>query len=287
MDLQVELCNIQKTRNTGSNEECFQLPIERIAVAVGSFRFDTKEAAKLKANWDAAVLAKNVVVLYNAYEVTPNNTDAILYESGNFSVETEPAVKKLQYESYLGFCSHRALKSYKNSGYTQLFIFYKGGGIAMVEKEGKIKGQDMTSFRVGIRSEASADKPPTTPVDITFRDYEELEDFFYIPKPTWGVEDIKQIFDVTLELVETTPDHVKFKALVGCSGGTLDTLVLANIVVKDANGVVLSGALVPADSSGVYQYTLAGVTTGHTIALNGIIDDPTGYYEQLAPITIP
>lgn len=289
MSVIIELCkgSNSKTRNTGANEQCFEGILERPFVAKKSFRFASLTAFKDVTVWKAAIANKDIVPLYDAYEVAAANTEATKFESGNFSYETSPAVKKTQFECFLGFCSHRALKSYNNSEYTQVFEFAKGNGLIGVDAgDGKIKGQDLSNLSVGIRNIATKDKPAFTQVTFTYRDYNELEDSPVVVKPTWDTTDVPGIFDVNLELVSATSTSIKFKALSGCGSDPLTSLVGGDIVLRDVAGAVQSPTFVPADANGIYELTGTVLTTGFTVDLNGVVVKTEYMYEAESPLTI-
>ncbi|HEX8576976.1 MAG TPA: hypothetical protein VF677_11845 [Flavobacterium sp.] len=291
MGIHLEICNSGKSkpRNTGENEQCFEGILEKIFVAKKNFRFANLQAMKDVSVWKTAIQNKDIVPLYNAYEVAPANIEAKKFESGNFSYETAKAIKKTTFECFLGFCSHRALKTYANSEYTQVFELTDTGVILGVNtSDGSIKGQDV-SIAVDIRTIQVSGKVPFTKVTLTYRDYEELEDGAVGIKPTWDTEtQLQGIFDLNLEQVSATATTIRFKALAGCSGGgaLVTSLVAANIVVKNAVGQVQTVSFVAADPDGIYTVTGTGFAAGFTISLNGVVAQTTIMYESPEPLTI-
>jgi hypothetical protein len=226
--------------NTGAKKQCLEGVTEKHYVAKNGFKFATVADFKDKAKWIEAIQAKDIVPLYEAYELAPENTEATFYETGNFKYETAPAVKKVSFESYLGLCSHRAIKSYNESSvYTQVFEFTnKGEIIGVVTDYGGIKGQELSSLNVGIRNVATKDKPAFTKVSLTYKDYNEFENNPAIIKPGFGHLDLEGIYDVELTLVSASASQIKFKASVGCSGGDsfIKSLVSADVILLNASG---------------------------------------------------
>ncbi len=289
MGVIIELCkgSEKKTRNTGANEQCFEGILERPFVAKKGFEFATIAEFKSLIAWRAAIAAKNVVPLFDAYEVTAANTEATNFESGNFTYETAPAVKKTQFECFLGFCSHRALKSYKNSEYTQIFEFTKGNGLMGVDAGlGKVKGQELSNINVGIRNIATKDKPAFTQVIFTYKDYNELEDNPVAVIPSWDTSDVPGIFDVNLEIVSASATQIKFKALSGCGNDLLTSLVAADVVLRNATGVVQTVSFVVADANGVYTLTGTAFATGYVLNLNGVVIKTNFMYESQEPLVV-
>jgi len=285
-----ELCgsDTSKPKNTGfSGKQCLEGLMEKVAVARDGFSFDSLADFKDKDKWLEAIANKDIVPLFDAYVVTPANTDATQYTVGNFSFETASAVKITTFESYLGFCSHAALKSYANSEYTQVFEFNNDGSILGVGNEdGSVKGQDLKDLNVGIRTIATSDKPATTLVRLTYKDYNQLEDNAVVIKPSWSPADIDGIFDVELEFVSATATTIKFKATRECGHAPVLVLTTADVVVKNASGVVQTTSFVGADANGVYTLTGTAFATGYTVEIDGVVTVVDTLYEGVEPMPI-
>jgi len=284
-----ELCGGEnsKPKNTGSNGvECLEGVLERLFVARSGFQFPTFADFKDKDKWLDAIEAKDIVPLYTAYTVANANTDATTFTAGTFSYETSPAAKITTYESYLGFCSHAALKSYANSGYTQVFELNNDGSIVGVNVDGgAVKGQDLQRLGVGIRQRPVPDKPATTLVTVAYKDYNQLEDNACVIKPTWGSE-LHGIFDVHLTQVSASATSIKFKAITDCGNRPLTSLVAGDIVVKNAAGVVQTVTFVPADGDGIYEVTGTGFANGFTVEIDGVVTIVATMYEGDEPLIV-
>ncbi len=283
-----ELCNStsKKTRNTGATEQCFEGLLEIPFLAKKKFRFATLAESKSLLAWKNAIKNKDIVPLFDAHAVAQANTAAKKFEEGNFTHITDPAVKKTKLECYLGLCSHRALKSFNNSEYTQVFEFLKGGGIVCVDAgSGKIKGQELSDLYVGIRNIATKDKPPFTEVEFTYKDYNELEDGAIIINPDWDKTDLYGVFDVKLIYVSSSATALKFKAVTGCGTDLVTDLVSADLVLKTAAGAVITPTFVAADTDGVYQYTGVSLADNSVLAVNGVVTKPEIFYEGENTIT--
>lgn len=285
-----ELCGTatKKPKNTGHRgAQCLEGVMEKVALGKSGFRFDTVATFKDKTVWREEIAAKNIVPLFDAYVVTPANTEATSYTTGNFNYETAPAVKITTFESYLGFCSHAALKSYAGTEYDQVFEFNNDGSLVGVYVDGgKVKGQNLKDLNVGIRSIATSDKPSTTVVRLTYADYNELEDNAVVVKPDWTHNDLGGIFDIELTQVSATSTEIKFKALWDCGTAVVTNLVAADVVVKDAAGVVQTVSFVVADANGVMTVTGTGFATGYTLEIDGVIIQTEIIYEGVAPLVI-
>lgn len=277
------------SKNTGAKKQCLEGLTDRMYAARKGFKFATVADFESKAKWIEAIAAKNIVPLFKAYELTAENTEATVYETGDFSYETAPAVKKTSFESYLGFCSHRALKSYNESTeYTQIFESTNKGEFIGVSHGDGVKGQELSSLKVGIRNAPTKDKPAYTKVTLTYDDYNELEDNPVVIKTGFLSSDLDGIYDVKFTQVSASATSIKFTASVGCTAGenNISSLVQANVVVKNVAGAVVIATLVPADSNGVYELTGTGFATGFKVDLAGVITTAGICYESEAPLSI-
>lgn len=287
-----ELCvqGGEKTKNTGhSGNECLESVLKRNMVAKTAFRFDTVADFKDKAKWITAVANKDIVPLYDAYAVAAANVAQKKFESGNFSIVTEDAIKKTKYESYLGFCSHKALASYEESEYTQVFEFNKDGSlIGVQDSDGiKVKGQDLTNLSVGIRNIATDAKPPFSEVEMTYRDFKELQDNFVVVLPTWSDKDVQGVFDVELSQVAMTTTSIKVGLTLECSGTDVTNFIAANFIVRDVAGAVQTVSFVPYDSvNKCYEFTGTGFLVGFTVELNGVITVVNSNYELVKTLVL-
>lgn len=291
-----ELCDTtdKKPKNTGhSGAQCLEGVMERVAVAKKGFSFDSVEDFKDKAKWLEAIENKDIVPLFDAFVVTPANTEATNYTAGSFKYQTSPAVKVTTFESYLGFCSHAALKSYAKSEYTQVFEFNNDGSIVGVDagpgtgQARKVKGQELSDLNVGIRTVATAEKPAFSLVTLTYDDYNELEDNAVVVKPTWRHADIDGIYDVELTQVGTaSATSIKFSATRDCGKTKVTTFVAADIIVRDPDGGVETVTFVAADADGVYTVTGTGFTTGTTVEVDGVVAVSEVLYEGVEVLTV-
>jgi len=277
------------TKNTGhSGNECFESVLKRTMVAKTDFRFVALADFKDKAKWLLAIAAKDIVPLYDAYAVAAANVAQKKFESGTFSIVTEDAIKKTKYESYLGFCSHRALSSYEESEYTQVFEFNKDGSlIGCYDSDGKIKGQDLTNLAVGIRNIATDAKPPFSEVEMTYRDFKELQERFCVVVPTWSEKDLQGIFDVELSQVARTSTSIKVALSLECTGANVTNFTGANFVVKDAAGAVQTVSFVPYDAvAKCYEFTGTGFAAGYTVELAGVVSIVSTNYELVETLVL-
>jgi len=287
-----ELCDTatKKVKNTGQRGlPCLEGTLIKMAVAKQDFRFDTFADFKTLAKWNEAIATKDVIPLFDAYEVADENTEATKYETGNFSYETSPAVKKTGSESYLSFCSHAALASLRGSEYSQMFEFNSDGSVVGIyDSDGvKIKGQDLKDLNIGIRNRATKDKVPFTKVTATYRDFKELEENYAVAKPTWTAADIEGVYDVVIEQVSATSTNIKVRISEECSSAKVKSLVTGDLVVKNLAGAVQTITWVGYDEDlDLYELTGTSLADGFTVSLDGVVTAGEVSYEAIEPLVL-
>jgi hypothetical protein len=270
----IDSCAVETSSqlNTGTIKECLEGLTTKLYIAHASQRFATLAEFKDMTAWEAAITDKSVVPLFNVYEVASANTDAVIYETGNFVYTTKKEIKKMTSESYLSLCSHRALKSFENSEYTQIYEVTEAGEILGVfDTDGvKIKGQDITNFDVAIRERPTNDKPAYSMVTITFRDFDELEDNGVIVKTTWDPNMLNGIFQLQLQVITQTATEITFKAVASCGANNYNTLTDADMLLLDAAG---EAQVISAMTNLNNVYTITGVAlVSGTLGTAGVIE---------------
>jgi hypothetical protein len=260
-----------KTLNTGASEQCLESVTVMAFIAKDGFAFASVAEFKTKAAWDAAITAKDVVPLYEMYEVTPANTDATYFESRNWRHRTSKATKITNWEAYLGLCSHAALKSYENSEYTRIFEVTEDGDIIGVYDSDNtgVRGQLLKQFDVGIRTIATTEKNAYTPVTMTYDDHEELEKWGVIVTPDFNpITSLEGVFEVTINQSGAgSGTLITFTAFVGCTG-KVATGLETELALLDGLGAD-QGATIAHIGNGTYTATGTGFVDG-TISTEGV-----------------
>jgi len=273
--------------NTGSVKECLEGLTTKLYLALNSQRFDTVDAFKDQAIWDAAILDKSIVPLFDVYEVASDNTDAVKYETGNFVYTTKKEIKKMVAESYLSICSHRALKSYENSDYTQVYeATDKGEILGVYDDDGvRVKGQDMSDFDVHIRERPTNDKPAFSMITVTFRDFEEFENNGIVVKPSWDPNTLNGIFELQLKILTTSDTEITFSALSSCGNNYYNELSDTDMLLLDAASSPQS-IVSMTNANNIYTATGVALVTG-TLATDGVVTiNENNVESQPAAVTI-
>jgi hypothetical protein len=281
MKIYNDICNGASTNpgNTGSKSECLESVMTMFVLAKDSFSFASVAAMKDIANWNTAIQNRDIAPFPEVYELTPNNTDATFYESRNFRKRTQKATKITDVELYLGYCSHAALKAYENSEYNRVFEITEDGDVLGVYAEDGIavQGQKLKNFDVGIRTQATVDKPPFTPVSMTFADHEEVEKNAVLVTPDFDpVDDLEGVYGVSVNQSGAgSATLITFTAFAGCSDDVVTGLE-NELTLVGADGTTDQSATIAAIGNGTYTATGTGfvsgyITTGGVVAIDGLL----------------
>ena len=282
----VECTNAEATNlNTGAKEQCLEGVTIRHALATDEQEFDTATAAKTLATWKTARNAKEIIPLFEIEELAVADTEDTFFEGREKRYRTANGKKIRTFNCFIGVCSHRALKSY-NGKKMRIYEFTDKQEILGTTPDGvKVRGQ-LVTIEVGKRVSAMPDKPAYTPVTLTYADYNEFEDSPVVLKPSWSQIDLNGIMDVEIKQVSASSTSIKFTVDAGCAGDTVTSLEDGDIVLKAANGTVLSRTFVDPDPNGIYELTGTGFADGITVDIDGVVVKTEDTYESTGALTV-
>ena len=167
------------SKNTGfAKPDCLESLLELPIVSNGHAFTDVADFETV-ASWKAAIAAKNLVPLFDVYEVADASTEDTFFESGNFKKRTDKGVEILTFECYLSVCAYAALKSYQeNAEYLEVFEFNQDNDYSGVyDADGvRVRGRKIKSLRVD-RKRATKEKPAYVMGEIIFDDIELFRQF--------------------------------------------------------------------------------------------------------------
>lgn len=278
--------------NTGFKSQCLESVTVLLVLSKTDFKFATVADFKTKEKWVEAIKNKDLVPLFELYELTSANTEETFYESRNFKKRTGKAMKITTAELYLSICADAALRSYANSEYNRVFEVTEDGDVIGVFAEDGIgvQGQLLKDFTVGVRQPATTAKPPTTLVTITYNDAEELSKNGVITTPDFDpVLELNGIFTVNIEQVGAgTATGFEFKATIGCSKTNFPSLDVANLKFVKPDNTEQTATFTYDTATETYEATGTALVSG-TLSTDGVQEDTaTGdLYEGSANITIP
>ena len=269
-------------KNIGGKKQCLEAPVKTYALAKDGFTFPDVTTAKTKAAWDAAIENKDIIPFPYVEGIEANNTDAAIRNGRYRDYTLKEAVRGSTYRQDLAICTHEAVKSFENSEYTRIFRITADDEVTCeVLDDGKVKGEALTSFIVGIRQEATDADVPFTNIQVKYK-----KELFSILKPSFDISELDGVYDVVLEQVSASATSIKFKAKTACSGNSISSLESADIVVKDDEGQAQTVSFVAPDSDGVYEVTGTAFATGYTVEIDGVVAKTDIFYEAIEPLTI-
>lgn len=280
-----EVCGNETTtvKNLGQQKQCLESPIKKPFVAKEDFSFSLADFRN-KTKWVEAIAAKNIKVLPLVEGITPNNTEPNI-KNGRFSDYTLKAgVPGSTYRIDTAICTHEALKTLENSEYTRVFRATTSDEVTCdVQDDESIKGEKLTTLRVGLRTEATDDDVPFTNVDFKYD-----SENFDILLPGFEINELEDISDLTIEIVSAVAGTITFTVTDKCSNVKKTNLVLANFAVKDASGDAFTINLTGVDANGVYTITpsTGSFANNFTVNLSGVITQVDKNYESTGAATV-
>lgn len=273
--------------NTGAKEQCLEGIMVLPVLTEMDFKFDTLADAKDITKWEEAIAAKKMWPLYVPEEITTANTEDTFFEGKNEQYLTSQGKKITTYTSMLGLCSHSALASFRGAKMRQLEFTEDGKVKGVMNEAGEVFGQAV-KLNVAKRLDPTADRPASTLVTTNYLDYTELEQDGAIFVPDFRASELYGIFDVHLVQVSATATNIKLKVMDGCAGGggTVETFVSGDFIVKDLTGAVQTVTFTAADADGVYTLTGTAFADNFTVELDGVVVVAGMAYEDVAPLKI-
>lgn len=281
-----EVCSTDATsiKNIGSKKQCLESPVKTPFVAKSTFAFATLADFRNKTKWLEAIEAKNIIPLPNVEGITTSNTDPVR-RTGRFTDYTlKDGVRGTTYRFDIAVCTYEALITYENSDYTRVFrATTKDEVTCDVQDDGSVKGENLSSLLVGLRSDATDDDVPFVNVDLKYE-----SKVFDILKPGFAVTELEGINDITVEITSAAAGEIKFKTIDKCSNATKTNFVGGDIVVLDAAGDAFAVSFVAADANGDYTITpsVGNFANDFTIDLDGVIQQADMFYESTGPATV-
>lgn len=280
-----EVCGSETStpKNMGGKKQCIEAPVKTTMLAKDGFAFASVAAMKDVANWNTAIVAKNLVPFPNVEGIELANTDAIIKNGRYTDYTLKEGVAGVAYRFDLAICTYEGLKSYKNSEYNRIFEITESEEVTCdVQTDGTVKGRKMSSFLPGLRNQATDADVPFANVNIKFD-----SDVYDIVRAEFPATEVEGIYDVVLE-VQGTPNATTLvvKATIGCTNALVTSLVLADWkFVQNSDGLeeTITGSSYDADT-GFYTLTAVAFETG-TIATDGVVTQANINYEA-APVAV-
>lgn len=276
-------------KNTGFKKpDCLESLLDLPLLSDGSDPFATVTEFETVSEWKDRIESKAIVPLFDVYEVADASTEDTFYETGKFKRRTEKGKEIITCEMYISICAYAALKSYENSGYTEIYEFNQEGDyMGVYDADGvRVRGRKCT---ISVdRRKATKDKVPYVIVEIVYNDKNDILKAV-LTKSDLQKDDLDGIYDVDLALSGTPTDSsIKFTVTSACADEKVTNLLDADVKVYESDGTTeITHTFVSADSNGVYEVTSsAAFANGNIIKLNGVIVQTDIMYEDTGDLTV-
>ena len=272
------------TKNTGVAKEVLEGATIRYALTRGDFEISLDDAKSLT-NWNTAKRSQHVVP-FGSIEANleASNTEATYYEGRTIKLETKAARKGKKATHHLGIHSHAAYKSYEDSEYTRVLEFTDDGYIkGVLTPDGKLQGQLLSNYNVGIRKDATFEAPASTDIEFIYSNYRDFEENGVILEPDFDLEDYEGIYTVLLEVVGTpTATELVVKATERSAGTPVIGLAQADFEFLKEEGTAQSVSGLTANEN-TYTLNGTGFVSG-TIAT--VVVEKTNIMYQADKVTV-
>lgn len=267
---------------------------KRYYLAKPGFTFASPDAAKIEANWDAAIEAKNIFPFPEVVELEPQNAEATFYETpSGKTFKTKSEKRKTQFKFIENIANHAAMKSYDDQAWEVFFLTEKGYLRGNSHSDGKVGGLPLSSFYVNAQETSTIDSnPEQTPTVMEFNDVNDWDKDYFVVKITesWLLN-IEGIYE--LNCVPTLPATAGatfvFTVDIVTAGDNVgvDGLLLADTILLDAAGVdVTIDSLTPDGTvAGRYVVTATDTMTEGTFGIRGVVTKVDVYY-QSQPVAV-
>lgn len=254
-----------------------------------SFSFANVAAAKLETNWDAGIDAQNIFPFPEVQELEPQNVEASFYETpSGATYKTKDEKRKTLYKFIENISVHAAMKSYDGQEWNVFYITEKGYLRGHTQADGTIKGLPLSTLYVNAQETALiGDAPNQSPVILEFKDVNHWDkEYFVVKLENNFLIDKEAPYELDLNPeTATTGATFVFDINVKTGDGTaVDGLLLADFVLIDAAGLVVTIDTVTPDGTiaGKYTVTATDTMTEGTIGLDGVVDKTDIKYQAAA-----
>lgn len=266
---------------------------KRFFLTKSDFSFATADAAKVSANWDAGVAAKNIFPFPEVVELESQNTEATFYETpSGATFKTKKERRKTQFKFIENIALHAAMKSFDGGAWKVFFLTEKGYLRGHVKADGSVEGLPLSQFYVNAQETSTIDSNPNqTPVVMEFEDVDHWDKEYYAALLTDSfLNNLEGVYELDLKPATATAGATFVFVLdvaTKTSNVAVDGLLLADFELKDAAGdvVVIDSATPDGTIAGRYTITATDTMTAGTIGINGVVTKVDIYY-QSQPVAV-
>lgn len=224
----------------------------------------------LEATWTAGIQAGNVFPLTGMDSYEDQSSDDTIYEAPSQKRKlTKRGKTRYMFQYDIPFQVHRTLMTYYNNADLRVFLV-RDGRLCFYNDGGTARGFSLSMLNIGRMKDVPADgsTPGYTPIYLDLNDYRQWDVYGEIIEPSWNVNDLEPLIDVTLEVVGSpTSSSVVIRAYAADgydSDGAVKKVGIKGIVEADWGTLGIGTAASYTDNAdGTYTFaSSAAFSTG-------------------------
>lgn len=266
---------------------------KRVFFAAAGFEFPSVNAAKDKANWDAAVAAGNLVYLGQC-KFEDQSAEAQFFEDQPLDIreQTAAATKVLRAIQNVNACVHAEIKKLDGRSGRIFIQTAKGYNVGRLADDGAVIGRE-ANFTVANRSVSTTETPVEyTITDMNFTDNEGDEKNPCVYKSDFLFSEVDQVYPLTATVSNESSNGSALSAVISLrrtgTNDPLNDVVVADFkaVDDDGNELVIASAVEDGDT-GDYTVTVTTALTSIYVGFDGIRDvDSAGTLYHMNNVSI-
>ena len=203
------------------------------------------------------------------------------YDEG-WSNKKEFASEGLDTDNYMlepmSLYNAKNLRSYNGARWAAYIVTDDNVIQGWTDDDTTFKPFDILSFRVGKRSKATGEEVEKVPIQITWSDPTQREDYPAVVKPTWNAIEIDGIKDLKVTASSPTTAGVTL-TIIGYDSLPHEGAVTADFAIYDSTGTLVTVSDSSETSAGVYALTATLTSGTYTAGLKTQPNATTAYYE--------
>jgi hypothetical protein len=245
----------------------------------GDFSFASVEAAKSIANFNAGIVAGDLISLGEG-KFTDQSTAATFFTDAPLNIRLRNAqkIKTLQFDIAVNACTRAELECMDGRSGRVFLVTDYSYLIGRTNDDGTVQGMPLSSIEFDDIEPTDGTPVKYMTVTMTFSDRKgDIENPFQ-DLIDWGVCDLDLVFGVagTTGNVSTNGDELTFEltALEGLGGTPIEGITAAELEVTDDNGLLLpivSATPAAAPNAHVYTVVVTTALTSVNVSTQGIV----------------
>lgn len=247
---------------------------ESLFYAKDDFTFSGVSSFKDKDDWDAAVLAGNLIYLGKG-KFEDTSTEATFFEDAalDFKELQTPKIKSFKFSLIVCACTSAQLEKMEGKQGRLFVQTSKGFGLGRLMEDGKVQGKAVSSITVDDTLPTNNTPVSYTTLDIAFSDAKGDRQNPWEAKLDFLFSEVDQVYSLTSSVSAVSSNGSALSATVvlykECSDVKLAGMLLANMKAEDENGNAITIASFT-DTSGSYAAEFTTALTKVYLYTDGI-----------------